>query len=123
MKHVKLFEGYKSNWEDEENFDHGEMDDEEMKAHQEEWLERYGDRRVNSIELSNLLEFLNLISDYKVELYEVIEIIEKILSSTNKEIIEQKEHLETNATKSEIDELTLHLIDILIEYDDMEINF
>jgi hypothetical protein len=103
MKHVKLFEGYKSNWEDEENFDPYDYD-----------LSKIPDntkvRRSRDSYLCILGENLEFISNYNVELYEIIDIIEKILNSTWGDLKEWEEHLESNATKSDADELTLALI-------------
>lgn len=59
-------------------------------------------------ELKNELEFIN---NFNVEIYEVIELIEKLLSMSFNDIEDWREHIDTNSHKSQIDELTLRIID------------
>jgi len=59
-------------------------------------------------DLKNELEFIN---EFDVELYEVIEVLDKILNMSFDDIQDWRDHIETNAHKSKIDELTLRIID------------
>ena len=65
----------------------------------------------SSNDLTDLKSELEFINEYDVKLYEVIEIIDKLLSMSFDEIEDWRDHIDTNAHKSKIDELTLRIID------------
>ena len=61
--------------------------------------------------LETIKEVLVFISKYDVEVYDIISILEEIEKSSDVELKEWREHLITNYIKTELDDLTILLID------------
>lgn len=61
-------------------------------------------------DLVRLKEALGFVSEYDIELYEAIDVIDKLLKMDWEEIEEWREHLETNESRIDIDDFTIRLI-------------
>lgn len=88
MKDLKHIKGFKESYKINENISESSKDD--------------------LIDLKNELKFIN---EYNVEIYEVIEIVDKLLTMSWSEIEEWREHIDTNYTKDNKDKFILRLID------------
>jgi hypothetical protein len=62
-------------------------------------------------DLINLKSELEFVNEYEIEIYEVVEIIDKLLKMSWDEIEGWREHIDTNYTKGDKDKFTLRLID------------
>lgn len=69
---------------------------------------------LNKESIHDLTEFkdaLTFVSEYNLDIYDVIELIDKLLNSNWSEIMEIRNHLSTNETRSDKDEFMIELID------------
>lgn len=67
---------------------------------------------VNFMEdLKKILEVLKFFGNYDIQLYEAINVIEEVNKSTEKELIEWKNHLITNFRLTHLEQFTLDLIE------------
>ena len=60
-------------------------------------------------DLVRFKEALEFVSEYDIELYEAIDVIDKLLKMDWEEIEEWREHLETNESRIDIDDFTIRL--------------
>lgn len=61
-------------------------------------------------DLESFKEALELVSEYDIEVYEAIDVVNQLLKMTWEEIEEWRGHLETNESKIDIDDFTIRLI-------------
>lgn len=62
-------------------------------------------------DLTNFKNELEFVSEFEIELYEAIQVIDAIQKMTWEQIEEWRLHLSTNSSLTEIDKFTLRLID------------
>lgn len=61
-------------------------------------------------DLESFKESLELVSEYDIEVYEAIDVVNQLLKMTWEEIEEWRDHLESNESKIDIDDFTIRLI-------------
>ena len=62
-------------------------------------------------DLKGLRDELVFINNYNVDIYSVIQILNELLTMNWTDILELREHINTNYSKDDKDELTLRIID------------
>lgn len=77
-------------------------------------IKKFNENNISKESINDLISLrdeLEFIKEYNVDMWEVIELIDKIIKSTLEDIEEWREHLTTNYKRSNKDELTIRLID------------
>ena len=62
-------------------------------------------------DLTNLMNELKFVSEFNIELYEAIEVINKLIKMNLEQIIEWRDHIDTNYSTTHLEDFTLRLID------------
>lgn len=71
-------------------------------------------------DLTDLRNELQFVSEFDIELYEAIDVIDKIHKMTWDEIEEYREHLVTNYSTTKLEDFTIQLIDRFCSNNDVE---